>query len=117
MVMVELPAPGAGIGFGLKLTVVPVGTPEAERLMSLLKPPLMVVVMVDVPWLPCAMLSEAGEAEMVKLGVCVTFRDAMGVRSPLALFVPTTTVSRLPASVTAWLTFLVGQSASDQLFP
>ena len=49
MVMVELPEPGAGIGLGLKLTVVPDGTPDADRLMALLKPPLMVVVIVDVP--------------------------------------------------------------------
>ena len=53
MVMVELPEPGAGIGLGLKLTVVPEGTPEAERLMELLKLPLIVVVIVEVPWLPC----------------------------------------------------------------
>ena len=49
MVMVELPEPGAGIGLGLKLTVVPEGMPEAERVIALLKPPLMVVVMVEVP--------------------------------------------------------------------
>ncbi len=49
MVMVELPEPGAGIGLELKLNVVPVGTPEADRLMELLKPPLTVVVMLDVP--------------------------------------------------------------------
>ena len=29
--MVELPEPGAGIGSGLKLTVVPDGVPEADR--------------------------------------------------------------------------------------
>ena len=68
MVMVEVPDPGAGIGLGLKLTVVPEGTPEAERVMELLKPPVMVLVMVEVPWLPCTTLREAGEAEMVKLG-------------------------------------------------
>jgi len=49
MVIVELPEPGAGIGFGLKLTVVPEGIPDADRLMELLNPPLMVVVIVDVP--------------------------------------------------------------------
>ena len=49
MVMVELPAPGAGIGLGLKLTVVPEGMPEADRLIALLNPPLMVVVIVEVP--------------------------------------------------------------------
>jgi len=64
-VMVELPEPGAGTGFGLKLTVVPDGTPDTDRVMALLKPPLIVVVIVDVPWLPCWMLSETGEAEIV----------------------------------------------------
>ena len=49
IVIVEVPEPGAGIGLGLKLTVVPDGMPEADRLMALLKPPLMVVVIVDVP--------------------------------------------------------------------
>ena len=49
MVMVELPEPGAGIGLGLKLTVVPDGIPEADRLIALLKPPLMAAVTVDVP--------------------------------------------------------------------
>ena len=72
MVMVEVPEPGAGIGFGLKLTVVPEGTPEADRLIALLKPPLMVVVIVDVPWFPCTILSEAGEAESVKFCCCCT---------------------------------------------
>jgi hypothetical protein len=49
MVMVELPEPGAGIVLGLKLTVVPEGTPDADRLIALLKPPLTVVVIVEVP--------------------------------------------------------------------
>ena len=49
MVMVELPDPGAGIVLGIEADVVPEGTPEADRLIALLKPPLMVVVMVDVP--------------------------------------------------------------------
>ena len=49
MVMVEVPEPGAGIVCGLKLTVVPEGAPELDKLMELLKPPLIVVVSVDVP--------------------------------------------------------------------
>src|SRR5271165_2497255 len=49
MFMVELPEPGAGMGLGLKLTVVPDGTPDADRLIALLKPPLIVVVIVDAP--------------------------------------------------------------------
>jgi hypothetical protein len=72
IVMVELPAPGAGIGLGLKITVVPEGAPEADRVIALLKPPLMAVVMVDVPSLPCATGREVGEAEIVKVGGEVT---------------------------------------------
>ena len=72
MLMVELPEPGAAIGFGLKVMVVPLGVPEAESVIELLKPPLTVVVTVDVPWLPCAMLSDVGEAERVKLAGAVT---------------------------------------------
>jgi len=47
--IVELPAPGAGMVWGLKLTVVPEGTPEADKLIALLKLPVMVAVIVDVP--------------------------------------------------------------------
>jgi len=47
--IVELPAPGAGMIWGLKLTVVPEGTPEADKLIALLKLPTIVAVMVDVP--------------------------------------------------------------------
>src|SRR5271167_79516 len=88
MVIVELPDPGAGIGLGLKLTVVPEGTPAADNVIALLKPPLTVVVIVDVPWFPCATLSEAGEAEIVKFGEpesCVTPKNAIGVSSPVVL--------------------------------
>src|SRR5271165_1308048 len=49
IVIVEFPEPGAGIGSGLKLTVVPVGTPDVDKVMALLKPPPVVVVIVDVP--------------------------------------------------------------------
>ena len=47
--MVELPEPGAGIVVGLKVIEPPDGIPEADRLTELLNPPLMVVVIVDVP--------------------------------------------------------------------
>ena len=52
-VMVELPEPGAGIGFGLKPTVVPTGIPLADKVIALLNPLAMVEVIVDVFWLPC----------------------------------------------------------------
>ena len=87
--MVEVPAPGAGIVFGLKLTVIPVGAPVADRLIALLKPPLTAVVMVDVPWLPRAMVRDAGEAEIVKLGpvtVSVTV-VVRWIRPPLPVMV------------------------------
>ena len=66
MVIAELPDPGAEIVVGLNVTVVPAGMPEAEKLMELLKPPLMAVVMVEVPRIPCITLREVGEAETEK---------------------------------------------------
>ena len=49
MVIAEVPDPGAGIVDGLKLTVVPDGIPDADKVMAPLKPPLIVLVIVDVP--------------------------------------------------------------------
>ena len=98
MVMVEVPEPGAGIVLGLKLTVVPVSTPEADRLIELLKPPLTVVVIVEVPGVPCMTLREAGEAEIVKLGTAVTVSVTVAVRwipPPL----PVTVIGYVPTGV------------------
>src|SRR6516164_9977968 len=97
IVMVDEPEPGAAIGLGLKLTVVPVGAPLADRLMALLKPPLTVVVMVEVPWAPCATLTEVGAALMVKSGA-VTVRVTLvvcWVPPPL----PVTVMLYVPAAV------------------
>jgi hypothetical protein len=74
IVIVELPPPGAAIVLGLKLTVVPLGAPAAVRLIALLKPPLTVVVTVEVAELPCATLTEVGESVSVKLLGAVTVR-------------------------------------------
>ena len=79
IVIVDDPLPGAAIGLGLKLTVVPVGTPDADSVMALLKPPLMVVVRVEVPWLPCTTLSDVGEAESVKFAGAVTVSVTVAV--------------------------------------
>ena len=49
MVIVEVPDPGAGMVVGLNVTEVPEGTPDADKLIELLKPLLLVVVTVDEP--------------------------------------------------------------------
>ena len=80
--MVVLPAPGAGIGLGLKLAVAPDGSPEVDKVMGLLNPPLIFVVIVDVTLFPCATLSKVGEADIRKFGAKVTSvtpRKAIGV--------------------------------------
>jgi hypothetical protein len=74
IVIVELPDPGAGIVAGLNITVVPEGTPDADSAIELLNPLLMAVVMVEVPWLLCAIVNLAGEAEIVKLPPAVTVK-------------------------------------------
>ncbi len=70
-VSVELPAPGAAIGFTLKPAVVPDGTPVAESVTALLNPPLTVVLISEVPDDAWATVSEAGDAESVKSGGAV----------------------------------------------
>ena len=98
MLMVEVPAPGAAIGLGLKLTVVPVGSPDAVRLMALLKPLLTVVVTVELPWPPCATLTEVGEAAMVKSGGAVTVNVTVAVCwTPPPL--PVTVMAYVPTAV------------------
>jgi hypothetical protein len=87
IVIVELPPPGAAIVLGLKLTVVPLGAPLADKLMALLKPPLTVVVIVEVPELPCATLTDVGKPVSVKLAAAVTVRVTVAlcwVSPPLA---------------------------------
>jgi hypothetical protein len=54
IVMVEVPEPGAAIGFGLKVaTTGEAGpSPETDKLMAESKPPEIVVVIVEIPELP-----------------------------------------------------------------
>jgi len=68
-VMVEVPEPGAVMDVGLKLTVTPVGWPDADKAIAESKLFKTAVVIVDVPLLPCNTETEVGEAERVKLGV------------------------------------------------
>lgn len=73
-VTVDVPEPGAAMDVGLKLTVTPVGWPDADNPMAELKEPDTAVVMTDVPLLPCATETAFGEAEMLKFAGPVTTR-------------------------------------------
>jgi hypothetical protein len=83
MFMVEVPAPV--IEVGLKLTVTPVGWPDAVRLMAELKPPVTLLVMVEVPALPCTTETEVGEAERLNPGAA---DPASALMRPLPLGLP-----------------------------
>ena len=85
-VTVDVPEPGTAIDAGLKLTVTPEGTPDAVRAMAELNPPEIAVVMVDVPLLPAAAETVAGDAEIVKAGVCVV--DPVSALMRLAFGLP-----------------------------
>jgi hypothetical protein len=54
---------------GLKVAVTPVGMPLADRATAELNPSTTVLVMVELPLLPCTTESEVGEAESVNVGV------------------------------------------------
>ncbi len=81
MVRTDLPAPGAGIGFTLKVVPEP-----PDKVIAELKPLPIFVVMVEVPLLPRAMLSDVGEAAMAKFpfaaAVTVSVTVVVSVRPP-----------------------------------
>ena len=66
MVAVELPDPLA-MEVGLKVTVTPVGIPDADNAIADLKPPEGAAVILLVPWPPGATLTLVGAAFRVKL--------------------------------------------------
>ena len=72
IVMVEVPAPGAAMDEGLKLTVTPLPCPCAFKLTIELKSPAIVVVIVVVPDFPRAMVTVLGDALIEKFGGPVT---------------------------------------------
>jgi len=78
-VNVEVPLPGAAKDAGLKLAVTPAGNPDADNETAELKPPLTVVVTVELPELPCVTLNEAGEAVTLKSGVGTFHTSEIGV--------------------------------------
>ena len=105
MVIVEVPAPV--IEVGLKDTVTPVGWPVAERVIAELKPPLTVLVMVEVPELPCATETEEGEAERLKPGVDDPDRELIrpepfGLPQPVARSKPVVAGKPLLPLVMSW---------------
>jgi hypothetical protein len=76
-------------GFGLNPAVTPVGKPAADRVTLPLKPPCGVMVIVLVPLDPCVMLTLAGEADKVKLGLAgpvsaLISADPKGLPQPVA---------------------------------
>lgn len=90
MLMVEVPEPGAAMEAGLKVTVTPVGWPDAVSAMAELKPPETAVVMVEEPLPPWTTETELGEAEMVKLGLLEVGARALMRPVPLGLPQPVT---------------------------
>ena len=68
IVIVELPEPGAGIGFALKLTATPLGCPVADSVMALSKAPSATVVIVDLTLPPGGSTTTSGESDIVKFG-------------------------------------------------
>jgi len=66
--IVDDPEPGAAMELGLKPTVTPLPSPDADKLMAESNPPETAVVIVDVPELFRATVMELGEALIVKLG-------------------------------------------------
>src|SRR6266853_1158627 len=114
MVIVELPAP-PGIDVGLKLTVTPLGAPGADNEIAELNPPMLVVVIVDVPELPVTTLTAVGEADIVKSGVgdvCWVMprkarREAV---EEVLVPVPSSTVKCVPDSVICRVVLFIGQA-------
>jgi hypothetical protein len=88
MVMVEVPLPGAAIDVGLKVTVTPVGWPLALNATAESKEPVMALVMVEVPLLPCATVTDVGEAERLKLAGALTTWETVLLVLPLSLLSP-----------------------------
>jgi hypothetical protein len=70
-VEVALPFAGGVTGLVENAAVTPVGRPLALNVVAELKPPVLVMVMVLVPFAPWVTVTDAGEAPMVKFGVAV----------------------------------------------
>jgi len=72
-VEVALPFAGGVTGLVENDAVTPLGNPLALRVVAELKPPLLVMVIVLVPLLPCATVTEVGDALRLKFGEAAEF--------------------------------------------
>ena len=88
--MVDDPEPGAAIEFALKLTVTPAGCPLADNATAESNPPLTVVEMVEVPLLPCATGTAAGDENIAKAGLVLAGASALISPVPFGLPQPVT---------------------------
>lgn len=97
MVMVDAPAPVIEVGLKVAVSFLP--RPEALKLMGALKPPVTEVVIVEVPLLPRAMVSDAGDALSEKpADTPVTVRVTVVV-SVVLPEVPVTVIGYVPVAV------------------
>ena len=90
MVIADVPEPGAAMDVGLKLTVTPVGWPLAVKAIAEAKPPETVVVIVELPLLPCTTETDVGEAEIAKAGDVLVGARALISPVPFGLPQPVT---------------------------
>jgi hypothetical protein len=85
-VEVALPFAGGVTGFVENVAVTPEGRPLALSVVAELKPFWLVMVIVLVPLAPCAMLTDVGDAAMVKFAVAVALTvsatDVVAVKLP-----------------------------------
>ena len=85
-VEVALPFAGGVTGLVENDAVTPLGKPDALNVVAELNPPVLVMVIVLVPLVPCVTVTEVGDAATVKLGVAVEFtvnaRVVVAVRLP-----------------------------------
>lgn len=102
MVILEVPEPELML-VGLKVTVTPEGTPDADKEIAELNPPEGVAVIVVVPELPQATLTEVGDALRLKSPLPpapVTVRDTVVVWvTPPPI--PVTVIVDVPVAVPA----------------
>jgi hypothetical protein len=81
---------------GTKLTVTPVGWPVADSVTAELNPYKAVVVIVEVPLVPCPTETEAGDAESEKVGARTTSETATVCVTPPPI--PVTVIGYVPGA-------------------